>query len=658
MRFRQIHLDFHTCEQIAGIGKDFDAQEFVGILKAANVDSITCFSKCHHGMLYYDTKFENRHPSLTRNLLAEQIEVCHKNDIRVPIYISVGWDEFMVARHPEWLMRDCEGKPVGAGPLRAGWKKLCLNSPYVNYIVEQTEEVLDLFGKEVDGLFFDIIAQFECCCSNCMSDMLLAGYDPTSAHDRRYFASKVQDAFKERVTKAIRRKNRDCSIFYNAGHIGPGVRNSISNYTHLEVESLPSGGWGYDHFPVSARYARNLGMNFIGMTGKFHKSWADFGGFKNPAALEYECFYALAMGGACSVGDQLHPSGKITKATYKLIGDAYSQVARKEPWCRGAKPVTEIGIITPEIINAGYAEHMDSVSAGVHRMLKEKHYQYDFVDLDMNLSKYKVIILPDVIRLESEQAGILNEYVENGGKLLVTGESGMVGDGYDFILNNMPVRVKGESPYSPDYLAAEEMIAEDIPNSEHVMYERGLELEALPGARILASVWKPYFNRDYKHFCSHFHTPAEGPAGYPGMAATNNIVYIGYPIFGMYKRHGSKVYRDFVINSLRLLMSDDEKLVRSSAPTTADVLLNYHPEEDRYVLHVLHYIPERRSSGVDTIEDVIPLHDVKFSILLPDGYGNAELVPDRVILPVDSVDNRLQFMIPTVDGHAMVAISK
>ena len=30
--------------------------------------------------------------------------------------------------------------------------------------------------------------------------------------------------------------------------------------THLELESLPTGGWGYDHFPLSARYAQTLGM--------------------------------------------------------------------------------------------------------------------------------------------------------------------------------------------------------------------------------------------------------------------------------------------------------------------------------------------------------------------------------------------------------------
>ena len=50
-----------------------------------------------------------------------------------------------------------------------------------------------------------------------------------------------------------------------------GRRDLATANTHLELESLPTGGWGYDHFPLSARYVQGLGMEFLGMTGKFHQ---------------------------------------------------------------------------------------------------------------------------------------------------------------------------------------------------------------------------------------------------------------------------------------------------------------------------------------------------------------------------------------------------
>lgn len=91
LRFRQIHLDFHTSEKIAGIGEAFDPEEFAATLERARVNSITCFARCHHGWMYYDTVAhpERRHPHLTRNLLAEQIAACHAHNIRVPIYTTI-----------------------------------------------------------------------------------------------------------------------------------------------------------------------------------------------------------------------------------------------------------------------------------------------------------------------------------------------------------------------------------------------------------------------------------------------------------------------------------------------------------------------------------------------------------------------------------------
>jgi hypothetical protein len=55
LRFRQIHLDFHTSEQIPEVGRDFDPERFAATLKRAAVNSVTCFGRCHHGYIYYDT---------------------------------------------------------------------------------------------------------------------------------------------------------------------------------------------------------------------------------------------------------------------------------------------------------------------------------------------------------------------------------------------------------------------------------------------------------------------------------------------------------------------------------------------------------------------------------------------------------------------------
>ena len=52
LRFRQIHMDFHTSPLISGVGEEFKAKEFAQTLKEAYVNSVTCFAKCHHGMIW------------------------------------------------------------------------------------------------------------------------------------------------------------------------------------------------------------------------------------------------------------------------------------------------------------------------------------------------------------------------------------------------------------------------------------------------------------------------------------------------------------------------------------------------------------------------------------------------------------------------------
>src|SRR5205823_5660551 len=329
------------------------------------------------------------------------------------------------------------------------WHRLCFNSPYIDVVWEQTAEVLGSFP--VDGLFFDIITQEPCLCRNCLEKMTPEGVDPADLDARARFARRTIDEFKRLFTRRIREMNPDCTIFYNSGHVAPQIRPVADTYTHFELESLPSGGWGYMHFPLTAKYARTLGKELLGMTGKFHKSWGDFNSLKTPAALEYECFMMLAEGAKCSVGDQLHPRGVLDPATYDLIGHVYRQVEAKEPWCSGAEALAEVALFTPEAI--GVAEgRVDPAAAGALRMLRERHYQVDVVDGENDWSRYRLVILPDKITLDEALSQKVSRYLAAGGSLLLSYESGLEPSKSRFVLDELGVEYAGPAEYSPDFV--------------------------------------------------------------------------------------------------------------------------------------------------------------------------------------------------------------
>jgi hypothetical protein len=653
LRYRQVHLDFHTSEHIPDVGRDFDPERFAATLKRAAVNSVTCFGRCHHGYIYYDTaKFpERRHPHLTRNLLKEQIDACHAHDIRVPIYVTIQWDRYTVDREPGWRQVLASGELQGQKPFEPGfYGRLCLNSPYVDFVKAHLTELFEVVA--VDGLFLDIVAPQECACPRCLAAMRARGLDASNQDARRAFGRDVTFAFQRDLTAFIRTLDRRCSIFYNGGHIGPELRTVAATYTHWEMESLPSGGWGYLHFPITMRYGRTLGLDSLGMTGKFHTSWGDFHSLKNQAALQFEVFQMLALGAKCSVGDQLHPRGELDAATYDLIGAVYREVERKEPWCRGAAPVSDIGVFSPEEFTGG---RTPPPAMGVTRMLQETRHQFDFIDTrTTDLSRYRLLVLPDEIRLSPELAEKLSAYLAGGGSILASYRSGLKAGADEFALDAWGVRWKGRAPFSPDFIRPRGPLAPGLPATELVMYLEGLEVTP-SGADVLADVVVPYFNRTWQHYSSHRHTPSSGRVGYPGATRHGRVIYFAHPIFTQYSRNAPRWCRLLVSNAIDLLLPDP--VLRASGPTTLQATVLEQRQERRTVVHLLHYVPERRGQEFDVIEDVIPVTDITISLRADRPVREARLVPEGRSLRV-SADRtgRTMVVVPRVVGHQMVAL--
>lgn len=657
LRFRQVHLDFHTSEHIPDVGRDFDPEAFADTLAAAHVDSVTCFARCHHGWLYYDSKAmpECVHPNLkNRDLLKQEIEACHRRGIRVPVYTTVQWDDRVAGEHSDWLVRNESGAPFRQLPFEPGfYRNICLNTPYVDYLKRQVRDMFDCLGK-LDGVFLDILNIKPCCCPRCLRDMTAEGLDAADETVRWEFAQRVMDGFMRDMTAFIHAIQPGCPVFYNAGFLGPRHRPVIDAFTHLEIESLPGGPWGYDHFPATARYARTLGLDFMGMTGKFHTDWGDFGSFRNRAALEYECFKSLAYGGKCSVGDQLHPYGELAPASYHLIGSVYEQVEQKEPWCRGAVPVVEAAVMIPSEFRHAGVPLVTPELTGAVKLLTDLGLQFNVVDSQEDLSKYRLAVLPDDIPVDAALEAKLSAFLAAGGKLLASFKGGLRADGSGFCAC-VPAVDEGDAPFSPDYIVAEGVLGEGLePGTEYVMYDAGRKVCPAKGAEELR-VNVPFFNRTWQHFCSHRQTPSSGEYGYPGAVGNGQAIYFAHPVFTTYDEYAPAWVRQLVGNAVHALLGPT--LARHDGPVGLELALNDQPEARRLVLHTLYYAPVHRAKRMDILEDVVPLRDVTVTLA---GLGRdvvgASLVPGNVPIPVARTEDGIVLRIPEIRGHQMVAL--
>ncbi len=670
---RHIHLDFHTSPDIDGIGRDFDPAEFAQTLKDAHVTSINCFARGHHGHIYFDTKLhpERIHPHCERpNLLPEQIEACHKLGIRVPIYITVQWDQFTAEQHPEWLLRDEFGKPYG-NPLfhdfHGFYDRLDVSHPgFVQFLKDHVKEIYETMP--VDGLWWDIVVPYFSYEKPWRDRMEQAGLDLSNPDHRLQMARRSVADFETEMTdfvKGLPQYREDCTIFYNSGHVGVRHSRNAEAYTHFELESLPGGGWGYMHFPVAQRYARGLGKPTLGMTGKFHSSWGDFHGYKNEASLQFEIFNMLALAAdATNVGDQLPPRGKLDEETYKLIGSVFKSVAEKEPWCLGARAVTDVAVMHPEEFQRSegvFHEQEESkgrTDFGVVRMLQELGQQFDLIDSGRDFARYRLIVLPDDIPVDEALAKKLESFVAEGGSLLLSHRSGLKPAGDGFATELFGVQYVGDAEFNPDFLRPEPALRAGLADTKYVMAQRAIEVKAMPGAEVLAKTERPFFNRSWKQYCSHQYAPSSGEFVYPSVVRQGQVIYFAHPVFRMYDHEACRWPKRLVRNAITQLL--DHTMVEHDGPSTLIVTINEQAEESRYALHLQHFIPERRGDAFDTVEDIIPLYDLTLTLRTPRTIKSAKAVPTSAKknpVTMTTQGDVTQINVAKLEGHQIIELS-
>lgn len=657
MRFRQVHLDFHTSEAIPDIGAQFSKEQFQRMLKTGHVDSITVFSKCHHGWAYHPSDANEIHPGLKFDLLGAMIEAAHEVGVKTPVYLSAGLDEKLARRRPDWLIRDQEERTNWASHfMEPGYHQFCFNTPYLDILLDQIREVVTRY--DADGIFLDIVGVRKCYCQACIASARQAGKDPRDEQNMRPIWEATYLNYTRRVRETIDSVKPGLPVFHNSGHIRRGRRDLAAVHTHLELESLPTGGWGYDHFPLSARYTQTLGMEYLGMTGKFHTSWGEFGGYKHPNALRFETALSLAHGAKCSIGDQLHPNGLMDEATYELIGAGYAEVEAKEPWCDRVTSVADVALLSLEAarehLKAGHASRdvkSGQADAGAVRILTEGHYLYDVVDTEADFGAYKVLVLPDDVLLSAELEAKVKAFLRQGGKVLATGRSGLNEAGGAFALD-LGVKWQEANPYKPDYFHPEFKPGALKPAS-FVMYSQGQRVELTEGGQALGRREDPYFNRDVFTFCSHLHTPSSLQDGGPGMVESASGIYIAWDLFTEYAENGHLILKEAALHALERLLQ--KPVLETNLPAQGITTLQYQAEHGRYVHHLLFASPVKKGK-VEVIEDLLPVRDVTVSLRLPVQPKRVYLAPQGTDLPYEAKDGYIRYTLPELVCHQMIVI--
>jgi hypothetical protein len=639
---RAIHLDFHTMPGIVDFGRDFDAEEFARTLAEAKVDYINVFARCNIGYSYYRTRVGIPYPGMKGDMLGEMIEALHRQGIGLSAYLNAGLHHIRAGENRGWCKVNERGQIMTDDRMDNFFRTLCYNTEYGEYLAAEVEEVVK--GYDVDGIFLDCIGDAPCYGQECIEEMGRRGIDTNDPEAVRRFAQQTNLEYFTRLRKLVPSDRR----FFLNSLLYPEY---VSLLSHDEIECLPTGGWGYDFLPANAHYVRNFGLETLNMSGRFHKSWADFGGLRTRDSLEYDLYYGLANGLIPSVGDHLHPRGKLEKPVYDMIGAIYGELESLEPWTTDARPMAEAAVVVP----VGLYERPCSRPGvnGAARLLDELHIQYDILDARRSFSAYRVVILPDDVLIDDGLAEKLSEYLAAGGRVVSSGRSGLDPEEKSFRLPEWDFDYEGAEPNNIGYFRAVAPLDKGIADMDTAAYGSGIAMRARRQEQVGAWLVSPYFDYHWDGLQAYFYVPPKASAGLAAICRTERVCHVSFPIFKNYYESAYLAHKSLFANILDEMLG--KPLVQAeNLPSFGRVFLTR--KEELVMAHVLCYCPEVRGKTT-VIEDTATIKDVTLRVRAGN-VRRAYLAPEGTPLPLKKAEDAVEVRIPEIRGYRLAVFER
>ena len=363
-----------------------------------------------------------RNPFMREPYAEEVIRRLHEANIRVIGRFDFSKVNEVIARgHPEWLSRDPDGN---AYPPYNGQAPTCLNGDYQQEVMfEILAEAIDRL--QLDGVFFNMIGYPTrdysgrylgiCQCRGCRDRFRdMSGLDLPKEEDNGDPAFRKYQEFRQRTIS-------DQFLRVNALIKGRNPGLAICTYTAAGVDVIrkesntPHGRWTYEdsekaRFTLLDQPEKQLANAAVHFFHYPHRHTAVspwltqrrlYQQVINGAWLDFYCigpFHALEDGLGTA-----------------QVREVFRFHAANERWLTNTLELADVGLVVDA------ARGSDELR-GLFRILSEGHLSFDLVKLGgADLSRYRALIVPEGGKLGEDPIARLDDYVRQGGKLLVTG---------------------------------------------------------------------------------------------------------------------------------------------------------------------------------------------------------------------------------------------
>jgi hypothetical protein len=436
-----------------------EARQFGATAVTFNVGGIYAF---------YPTELElqARNPYLTGDLTGAMLKALHGEGLRmIGRYDLSKATRVAYEAHPDWFVHNAGGVPLEYN----GTYQACVNGGwYSDYAERIVEESLSRYA--LDAVFFNMLGYRShdysnnyhgiCWCRNCQ-EQFQAMFGRRLPQREEFSDPAYRDYldFQERTSQARTQRLYD-TVKRVRPTVGVMLERAASDFMRLELQRAvrrPQPEWSHQA-GEKARWAAAFGKG----EKPYSCAATNFLDFAWRFASETSHHHLLRFAQAIASGAQIdyYLLGRFDQDNAEPLEPVHeffkwhAANGHHYPGMRSQASVALYHSRASQMFAAATATRAEQATCfrGAYRVLLESRIAFDFVsdtrmrdaDAVEQLARYDVIVLPNVACLSAAEAAALDAFVDRGGTLIATGETGLYderGERRDgFALESFPAR--------------------------------------------------------------------------------------------------------------------------------------------------------------------------------------------------------------------------
>jgi len=392
--------------------------------------------------------------------LGAYLPVAHRKGLKVVVYFNVHWytKEFGL-QHPDWCQIIESGQLIDN--VYSTGTSFCVNSPYRDWVFQILK---DLCAYEIDGIFFDgpIFFPNTCYCQSCHSLFNEKyGAEPPLKSDlnnrlRKEFIEFQSDSlarFLEDSGRIIKSEGREILFYMNGNGASPCWPTGRDNHKIILNTDILGAEGGFLHGDLNELPIYKPGVSAKIMESQAgdkptvifdcvgHKPWS----WHPLTTEEIKILLAETVANGANYWLAFFPDDLRNKHLISDVGSFNVFLKNNPDPFFKTESLAEIALMWPwgslesyrgsSVPLSDFTQQIDSRSigdigkefAGFYQSLHQQQIVFDVIDEGRmeKLSRYKVVIMPNIACLTEKTAVLIAEYVKNGGNIIASFETSL-----------------------------------------------------------------------------------------------------------------------------------------------------------------------------------------------------------------------------------------